>query len=1299
NYYFGIYLYSSSNNTLINNTANSNKGDLSYIGSGILLSYSSNNTLINNNASLNNNFGIDLSYSSNNTLINNTASSNSNGIYLDSSSNNTLTNNTASSNSEDGIYLGSSSNNNLISNTANSNGGSGIYLGYSSSDNIVTNNIANNNSRGINVCGAVNSTIANNTENVYVDLEECSIGGENCLNNIFENNTCSGDRLCGVYNYPVNLVNQEFSDLIMCNATGSNITNVTVKGSETLFNNAVRIFFSDNLLIQNLTSSGNAIGIALVGSNNITIINSTANYNNGGFPFGLVIFGGGNHTINNSEFNFNGAGIRLLTSSNILTNNTANSNMYGIYLSSSSSNILINNTARNNSDWDFYSESDSIGNIITNLNIGPIVSFEGKDIALRNASAPAADPAGWYNISKYVNATNNSADSWLFLNISYDESEIDSVSEASLRIWKYNDSWYNEGFYTINGVDTTNNVVYANITSFSIFAPLGIPPCYCDSCSNCTAQLNDPACSEVLLTADITNFAGTCINNPENFSNKIFDCQGHKIDGDDSGADHGIDLSGKTNNTIKNCVITDFFEGIYLYGVSNSIFTNNTVNSNNLAGIYLGYFSSNNTLINNIVNSNTYGIDVVVWSNNNILTNNTASSNDYGIILLASSNNILTRNIIKNSTYYDLYVDNSSANNSIFLNNFLSKGIKDELYSFDEAISNYTISYSPMHFNGEDFYEEIYAIPAVGCYNITADGQIVNVDGVTNIDLILVNDSANPACGWAPGGLREVFCQGCYGLGITNCSILEALLGLNPGDCRYFKASAFVAGGYGSNYTWNDSFNDSYYVIPGYTTPPYLNFSIIGTTNESYNGTNIYCVNNSGNWYDENARPLKLVDCGKANVISISISGYIVNLAFVGQDSALSPVYYDLFLVNASNLSNQSFLMNTTSTSLSIDLSGYSAGTYKIKIVPFVLGSRYNGTIIYSEPFTLAPAQPPPPTPPPTPTPNHAPEIIAYKPEDLSIAIQENDSLVFYAKARDADNDSLIMKFYLNDNEVNECQDVGEVECGFNFKEASGSYSIKAEVSDGEASNRVEWQVTVIKCIDEWNCSEWGPCINGTMERRCVKVNPECPSEEHKPSESQACVVPIEKCVLAYCENWSECKLERASWKELLAGKITYYGKQKRICYCKDGRNYSEEQDCVVYKELKVEKGFECGVVHYYVKDKATNKILAKIKMPSFEKGLDIHFVIKESELGYCWYCFDGKQDYDETGIDCGGPCKPCVEKPAVPAKAKKFNYLPVIIISILFVSGLAWLTLKLLKKREIVAMKRKLKEMSIFRK
>ncbi|MEM2918922.1 MAG: hypothetical protein QXY62_05435, partial [Candidatus Altiarchaeota archaeon] len=63
--------------------------------------------------------------------------------------------------------------------------------------------------------------------------------------------------------------------------------------------------------------------------------------------------------------------------------------------------------------------------------------------------------------------------------------------------------------------------------------------CTCSSCDGCTAALNDNiGCPlGVNLTADITNHAGTCINNPENFSNKIFDCQGHTIDGDDSGED------------------------------------------------------------------------------------------------------------------------------------------------------------------------------------------------------------------------------------------------------------------------------------------------------------------------------------------------------------------------------------------------------------------------------------------------------------------------------------------------------------------------------------------------------------------------------------------------------------------------------------------------------------------------------------------------------------------------------------------------------------------------------------------
>ena len=64
-----------------------------------------------------NNFGIYLSSSSNNTVTGNTCNNNSTGIYLSSSSNNTVTGNTCNNNSNYGIRLYSSSNNTVTGNT------------------------------------------------------------------------------------------------------------------------------------------------------------------------------------------------------------------------------------------------------------------------------------------------------------------------------------------------------------------------------------------------------------------------------------------------------------------------------------------------------------------------------------------------------------------------------------------------------------------------------------------------------------------------------------------------------------------------------------------------------------------------------------------------------------------------------------------------------------------------------------------------------------------------------------------------------------------------------------------------------------------------------------------------------------------------------------------------------------------------------------------------------------------------------------------------------------------------------
>ncbi|CEG11477.1 exported hypothetical protein [groundwater metagenome] len=198
--------------------------------------------------------------------------------------------------------------------------------------------------------------------------------------------------------------------------------------------------------------------------------------------------------------------------------------------------------------------------------------------------------------------------------------------------------------------------------------------CICNSCGDCETKLNNNSCKVVKLMQDIINQIGNCIDNSANFSNKIFDCQGHTIDGDDSDSDFGIYLMDKQNNTIKNCTINGFYGGIYLYNSSNNTLTINTVNNNTNYGIYL-FSSLNNNLINNTANNNYNGI-YLDFSSNNTLTNNTVNhNNDRGIYLYSSSNNTLTNNTANNNL--DGIYLYSSSNNTLINNtvNNLTRGI------------------------------------------------------------------------------------------------------------------------------------------------------------------------------------------------------------------------------------------------------------------------------------------------------------------------------------------------------------------------------------------------------------------------------------------------------------------------------------------------------------------------------------------------------------------------------------------------------------------------------------------------
>lgn len=107
-----------------------------------------------------------------------------------------------------------------------------------------------------------------------------------------------------------------------------------------------------------------------------------------------------------------------------------------------------------------------------------------------------------------------------------------------------------------------DSVGYENSTETRLITLGDGESCVCSTCDTCEDALNSVDCDIVKLTADITDYSGTCINNPTNFTSKTFNCQDNIIDGDNIGSDHGIYLNVKINNTIQNCNISDFYEGI-----------------------------------------------------------------------------------------------------------------------------------------------------------------------------------------------------------------------------------------------------------------------------------------------------------------------------------------------------------------------------------------------------------------------------------------------------------------------------------------------------------------------------------------------------------------------------------------------------------------------------------------------------------------------------------------------------------------------------------------------------------------
>ncbi|MCK5476755.1 MAG: right-handed parallel beta-helix repeat-containing protein, partial [Candidatus Aenigmarchaeota archaeon] len=180
-----------------------------------------------------NGYGISLAgYSNSNTLINCKITGFYHGIYLNTASHNTMQNITAYSN-RNGIAI--------------------FYSGY----NKIRDCILQENSR----------------HDFYFVPNTLS----NCDNTLV-NVTSSGNRPISFYNQSVNLQDQEFSAIYLCNADNSVLNNITIKGSDIRKNNGLRIYYTDNSNMTDVVSSDNYEGINIDNSDsnnlqNITCIN------------------------------------------------------------------------------------------------------------------------------------------------------------------------------------------------------------------------------------------------------------------------------------------------------------------------------------------------------------------------------------------------------------------------------------------------------------------------------------------------------------------------------------------------------------------------------------------------------------------------------------------------------------------------------------------------------------------------------------------------------------------------------------------------------------------------------------------------------------------------------------------------------------------------------------------------------------------------------------------------------------------------------------------------------------------
>ncbi|MBU3896979.1 MAG: right-handed parallel beta-helix repeat-containing protein, partial [Nanoarchaeota archaeon] len=426
---------------------------------------------------------------------------------------------------------------------------------------------------------------------------------------------------------------------------------------------------------------------------------------------------------------------------------------------------------------------------------------------------------------------------------------------------------------------------------------------YCNNCSDCTDALNDNIRSTVYLNADIIDYSGAiCINNPTQFSNKIFDCQQHTISGGETY--NGIFLNTKTNNIIRNCVMTDFSIAIRIYNSDNNILNNNTFTSNDY-GISFESSSAYNNITNSTINFNRVGI----WSSqgyNNTMINNALNHNNYyGTELATSDNSTMINNTMENNTLlsvlvtgqayddFDLNIDTTNTVNGkpiyylfnksdLILNQVNETGHIFLAYSNNITIENITIS------NGDYIYLKSTTNTTIHNTSVTNSnyGIYIRSSSYNNLTNITANSNSNYGIYIGSSSYNNLTnitanSNSNYGIYIDSSSYNNLTnITANSNDYGFY-----IYGSYGNNLTNARMSNNTYnFGVYGTTLSHYYND--IDTTN-TVEGKTIYYYKNTSDI---------LIDSSNVGYVAFISS---TNVTF--RDNNLPSNIYGLSLINTTH--------------------------------------------------------------------------------------------------------------------------------------------------------------------------------------------------------------------------------------------------------------------------------------------------------------------------------------------------------------------------------------------------------------